>query len=456
MEMNSFNYSANTYILTKSLAKKYLIEDNVSYRDAYLYGKRFTYHSGKLKNNKKDCTLRNLYIDVPINFNSLTTKRALDLERLDRIGIDRVRLYVDIKAMDIDNIPNKSSLGKVEDKNGLEVIDKSTGEYVYINKYNYTSVENIEFLNNKNCRYKIEVRQISNPSKGTSEYKAILDATMPRICNEFHNIYNIYNEKDICLIYSTIEDELYSKGIEITLGNAEVLSLEINKTFTWQNSIADEEDILDYIFKIIRRDKSNRNKLDAQKRVKNKEKESFIYSLDTNRTKIKIYTKSEQIVNTIGYDCGAHLCRVELTLNKSGVTNSFRRSDMSILNEIERLQNIFLSSIDKKVIKPIRISLNEEIKELEMLIIDCNYRTLDKVYKSVSKELFDIVILGIAGFNVYEKRGNKNFKRDFERLLNTVSEKHKHRYKVLIRLLSTIMGVDVKLIEVPKKLKDYL
>lgn len=458
MKIKDFKFNANAYILAKSLDKKYLLEDKLNYQFIQQYSKNSPYYKSKFESKIEDFTLGNLYIDIYMDLINTESKESLDLDldRLGKIGIDRVKLYVDIKSMDIENIFNKNSLGIVRDNNGLEIVDKSTGEYIYINKYNYTSVENIQFLNSKNYRYKIEIQQIANPSKGTSQYKTVLDATIPRIRNEFHNIYNIHNRDDVELTFATVINELEDKGIDINLENAEVLSLEINKTFRWQNSIADEEDILDYLFKILRRDKSNRNKSEVHKKVRNKNKESFTYSLDTKRTKIKIYTKSEHIVNTIGYECGEHLCRVELTLNKSGINNSFGTNEISILNDIDKLKNIFLSSIDKKVIKPLKKRLKEEIKEIEKLIVNCNYRTLDKVYKSISKELFDIVLLGVAASNVYTKKGKSNFKRDFSNLLNTVSKGHKQRYSVLIRLLSSIMGVDIDFLDIPKNVQNCL
>lgn len=456
MKINNYKSIENSYIFIKPLTEERLIKYSTISRSIYKYNYRFIDTSKKLKNDETIFILQESDLIESIKLITPSTKKNLDLDRLNIIGIDRVRLYIDIKSMDIDNIPNRVSLGKVTDKNGLKVINKATGEYVYINKYTYTSVENIEFLNNKNYRYKLEIRQISNPSKGINEYKAILDTTMPRVCDEFHNIYNIHTKEDVNYICKIIVNELADDGIEIDLNNAEVINLEINKTFRWKNSIVDEEDVLDYIFKIIRADKSNRKKLNIQKRVMSKEKESFTYSLGTSRIKLKIYSKSEQIINTIGYDSGVHLCRVEITLKKSAIRNSFKENHISILYRIEKLQEVFLSTINDKMIIPLKSGLEKEIKKVETLIIDSNYRTLDKIYKLECRELFDILFLGIAALNVYRKSKNNNFKRDFEKLFNNASKKYIHKYEILINLLSKIMGKKVNLIDIPKKLECYI
>lgn len=383
----------------------------------------------------------------------------LDLQRLGKIGVDRVKLYVNMESLNTDIIPNKISLGRVEDTNGLKILDRSTGEYIYINKYSYTSSEYIRRLGLHSFRYKIEIYQVQNPSKGISKYESILDTTAPRIRNEVHNIYNIHEKEDIELIFNTLEYELGCNGIYINLEDADAKEVEINKTFVWENSIADEEDILDYIFKVLRKDKSYKNKVETNKRVTKGQKESFTYSIGTHRMKIKIYTKSEQILNTIGYDCGNHLCRVELTLKKSAIKNSYGTNNISILKDTLKTKNIFLSHMNKKLIKPLISNFDKEIDKIESMIKGynhCNYTTLDLVYKSISKELFDIVLLGIAALNVYHQRCNNNFIRDFKRLLKNVSNSHIGRYETLEKLISSIIDKNTELIHIPKKVKYIL
>lgn len=444
--------SCNGYILTNNLYRGYpLVEKMINMNYKINQDKPY-----RIKSNDKFRYKSSLDLCSDSLISKQNDISILQQDKLGKIGIDRFKLYVNIKSINIDIIPNKSSLGIVKNKNGLEVVDGLTGEYIHINKYDYASTENVDILKHKNVRYKIEIQQVQNPSKGISKYESIIDATAPRLLHSMHNIYNVYNKKDIEFVLNTIQYELEEKGICIKLEDATVKEIEINRTFVWDNSIVDEEDILDYVFKVLRKDKSNKNKSKTNKSVRNKEKESFTYSIDTHRMKIKIYTKSEQIINTIGYDCGVHLCRVELTLKRSGISNSYSTNDVNILKDTTKTQDIFLSSMNKKLISPLKKNLTERIVDIERIIKSydrCNYTTLDLVYKSISKELFDIVLLGIAALNVYEEKGNNNFKRDFQKLLKCVSKNHINRYITLEKLVSSIMGEDIELINIPQKVK---
>lgn len=380
----------------------------------------------------------------------------LDLDKLNYIGSDRFKVYVTIKMLNQDIIPNNTSLGIVRDEKGLEILDISTGEYIHINKYNYTSIIKKSKSLTDIVRYKLEVKEVQDVSNRKSAYKVILDVTGPRVYYGFHNIYNINKKNQVDKILYKIKSELKDKGILIDFKDSHMLSLEINKTFIARGPLIEEEDILDYMFKILQNDKSNRKNSSISKNIDSKERDGITYTIKSNRIKMKIYDKTAQVFNTIGYDSGVNLYRIELTLDRSAIKNAFKTDSINTLYDIDGIEKMYLSYVEKQVIKVIKNHLEKEIKDIENLIVECNYRSLDKVYKSISKGLVDIILLGIAACNMYTKNNNKNFSRDFNKLLNTVSKKHMGRINNMTSILTEIKGEQVQLIEVPNKVGKCL
>ncbi len=151
----------------------------------------------------------------------------------------------------------------------------------------------------------------------------------------------------------------------------------------------------------------------------------------------------------MSYDIDINLYRSELTLNRSGIRNSFGTDGIEVLYKIDDLREKYLNYIDREVITPIKEHLEQEIYHIEKLIVDCNYKTMECVYKSICDDLIDIILLGIAGHNVYRQKSNYNFTRDFNRLLKSISRKHIGRYPKIINILSGMRGKKIQLLSVP-------
>ena len=403
---------------------------------------------------------------------SLTQELAIDLGTAntlivynDEVVVDEPSVVAVIVTLLIYAIstafamPNKDDLGIVIDDNGLNLLDISTGEYLNINKYRHICTNYVKDLNKHIFKYKVNICRVYNPRNCIKRYESRLEIVAPKIYNEIHNIYNVNSEYEIKCILNKLQNELDCKGIYVNLEEANIRSLEINKTFEWENSILEDEDILDYIFKVIKGSDVYNKNFDVNKRVVKVYKESVTYSISSNRIKMKIYSKSEQVLNTIGYNCRVPLCRIELTLSKSAIKSSYGTDNISILKDSVKREEVFLKNISSKLINPLINNFNKEID----IIMDklrrydrCNYRNLDLLYKSISNELFDIVLLGVAASTIYKDRGNNNFKRDFKRLLGHISKEHIGRYQKLEKLISSITGNDSELIYIPKNVKTVL
>ena len=428
----------NLYCYKNKLHDEYLI-DKVNYDATTSYYKKYA---------------RGQYI----NFNSFrdrlgysfNNKNKLCLSKLEKIGIDRFKLYVKIKSINLDRIPNKSSLGRVENGNGLKIPTEFKGEYLCINKYSYTSLTSNEDFVTDNVRYKIEIKEVQNARENTSEYKAILDVTSPRVFYGTHNIYNLNTKRQIKLVLDTIELELREQGIEIIVKDSHIVNLEINMTFIADCSLVNIEKYIDYLFEVLYSNIKNRNRPLLKKYKSRNKSEGITYTIRTKRQEFKFYDKRAHVLNTMNYDAGVDLYRGELKINNSGIQNFFGTDKVDVLFRIGDIKEKYLSYINREVIDVLDKHFEREVIRIEKLIQKCNYKSLDNLYKHICADMLDIIVLGVAAHNVYKINNNSNFSRDFNRLLNGISKDHIGGYSKITSILSKLSGEDIELLIVPK------
>ncbi len=189
-KMESYNCIKNTSLYIFKEHK----EEQIIMSKYYTSPIRYRVHRQELYKETEATDIGNRYLLYPNNISKSHKFNKLELDKLGHIGIDRFKMYTNIKSINLDIIPNKSSLGIVRDNNGLEVLDISTGEYLNINKYNYTSIINaceLEKDVNDVVRYKIEIKEIANVSDRQRSFGVVLDVTAPRVYYGFI-IYTIY------------------------------------------------------------------------------------------------------------------------------------------------------------------------------------------------------------------------------------------------------------------------
>lgn len=343
---------------------------------------------------------------------------------LNRIGLDRVKILVEIESIDLSKIKSRASLayaGEYDDK-CISIVNRNTGELIRIKRYK-------ENMNG----YGIKVKCVSN------EIEAILDITIPRIYyNQGHNVYNIHTEDQVKKTLESVKKYLEEDGIYLNpTENWEVRYIEINNTYECNIQKERYMDCLKYIYRNVN------------------EKYKYHYSswatLEKNNIKIiwdaknmKIYDKTAQMLDTDDKKLDSQIYRTELTyLKKSSVRAAFGSNKIDILYDFKKIRELYKYEM-KRLEEFMEESIKKDIEELRAKIEGINYKCMQNFYNQNSDKLFDISYMAIVFSDECKKREGNKFTRDFGNLFKKIDVHKKYRHEDLINLLSAMTENDYK------------
>ena len=360
----------------------------------------------------------------------------LDKNKLNTIGVDRIKLYVELISVNTEINVDIYSVATDKAKMYYRVYDEATGTYINLSGLNYRKVitgENVTSDGKDNVSYGLDM---SNRSK------VVLDVVLPRVVyGTIHNVYNVIDREVIIESMECIVEELKAEGIEINDPEEwEVYSMEVNKTIIADKPlISYREGILWLLDNAFLKGYTKEDN-DYKKRLSDNSI-SNTYYYGTKRINKKIYDKTGQIKDNLNIYIKENLIRSELTYNKEAINKTFKSIYLyDVLNK-EKIEKSY-----NKATAELGDYLNEFTEEaitnLEAQFTKANFKEIDRVYKENAKRLFDIVFLVEAARKVYKGYGNNKFSRDIKKLLkcydNSLYGKYRELYNILIAFNSSI------------------
>lgn len=370
---------------------------------------------------------------------------------LGKVGLDRVKFLVSIECIDFSILKSIESLSYTNSNNFLkmEVIDKSTGEYIYIKEYKHCISIDDGFKSE--VMYGIEVKTQSNGPKKPKSVVCELDITFPRVFyNTIHNIYNVHNTEDVQSVIDSVINQLELDGIYLKDPSTWLIkSLEVNKTFELNSNQSKFDDCMKYILALNIQNKYYRESHGYNDSGNNS------YSFKSNRQTFKIYNKSNQIQNSYSQTVDKNLIRVELNLNKDGIDNRFKNNSINIVFDINSLNKLYID-INRKFYNNIQKSIDSEIKFFIQKLDQSNFKSMDLLSSQNSEKVFDIIYIAESAYQIYEKNNNNHLHRDLKKLFDKIDSNKIGRFKVLERFFKSAGVENNHLYKFSKNIKKYL
>lgn len=356
----------------------------------------------------------------------------LEKDKLNTIGVDRIKIYVDLISINTEINADRYSLAMEKATKYYKVYDYAKDEYIKLSGLEYEKT--IACIDNKdNVSYGLTIDKLSRS-------KAILDIVLPRVVyGTIHNIYNVIDREIIIDSLQCIVEELRSEGIEINEPTEwEVFSMEVNKTIVSDKPlIAYRKGILWLLDEAFFKGYTKEDN-DLKSRLKD-DSISNTYYYGTNRIGKKIYDKTAQIKDTLEIYIKENMIRLELTYNKEAIERTFKSVKLyEVLNK-EKIENSY-NKATKVLGEYLKEFTKEAICALEKQFEVANYKEIDKVYKENANGMFDIVFLVEATQRIYKKNKNRNFSRDIKKLLKCYDTSLYGKYRELYNIIIAFNG----------------
>ena len=351
----------------------------------------------------------------------------LDKEKLNVIGIDRIKIYVKLVSINTRINADCYSLAVNEAKKYCEVYDCATDRNVKLSGLEYgKTIAGAE--NKDNISYGLSLDRLT-------KNKAILDVVLPRVVyGTVHNIYNVIEKEVIIESLQCIVEELKAEGMIVNdLAEWEVYSMEINKTIVSEKPLVSYREgmlwLLDKVFFSGYTKKDD----DCKSRLKDGSI-SNTYYYGTKRIGKKIYDKTAQIKDTLEIYIKENMIRSEVTYNKEAIERAFESTKLQDVLDEEKIRELYNKST-KVLGDCLKEFAEKTICELERKFTRANYKEIDKVYKENATKIFDIIFMLEATRRAYKKYGNGNVSRDIKKLLKCYDTSMYGKYKELSNIL---------------------
>lgn len=356
----------------------------------------------------------------------------LEKNKLNTIGVDRIKIYVDLISINTEINADRYSLAMEKATKYYKVYDYAKDEYIKLSGLEYEKT--IACIDNKdNVSYGLTIDKLSRS-------KAVLDIVLPRVVyGTIHNIYNVIDRDIIIDSLQCIVEELRSEGIEINEPTEwEVFSMEVNKTIISDKPlIAYRKGILWLLDEAFFKGYTKEDN-DLKSRLKD-DSISNTYYYGTNRIGKKIYDKTAQIKDTLEIYIKENMIRLELTYNKEAIERTFKSVKLyDVLNK-EKIENSY-NKATKVLGEYLKEFTEGAICALEKQFEVANYKEIDKVYKENANGMFDIVFLVEATQRIYKKNKNRNFSRDIKKLLKCYDTSLYGKYRELYNIIIAFNG----------------
>lgn len=354
----------------------------------------------------------------------------IEKNKLNVIGIDRVKIYVELISINTAKNPNVYGLSAEGATNGYKVYNESTGKYIKLSSLNYMktiSGENIEVKEKDNVIYGLGLTK--------DKRKIALDIVLPRLVYKtIHNIYNVSDGNEVLRAFEMLKVELEVEGLILnSIEEWEVFSIEVNKTIETDKPLIEYRNGLNWIFEEAFNVGYIDEASDQRKRLLD-ETVSNTLKFSTKRIKKKLYGKSEQLKDQLKLYIGVNLIRLELTYDKEGIQRAFGSNYLNDILDKEKMNKSY-NKHTVELIKYLNEFTERKIKSLENKFECANYKAIDKVYKENVTDIYDIVFLIEASQRVYKKEKNNKFSRDIKKLLKSYDKTLQNRYNELRKIL---------------------
>lgn len=344
---------------------------------------------------------------------------------LNRIGLDRVKILVEIESIDLSKIKDIENLAYAEagESKYISIVDRETGEYIRIKGYKYIA-----------DGYGIYV------TKEFGRIVVFLDITKPRVYyNQGHNVYNIYTEDQAKETLELAKKYLEENGIYLnSIEHWKVRVVEINKTYECNIQRERYMDCLKYIYDNVNRD----HKYKYSSKAKLEKNNIVIYWEDKD---IQIYDKTAQMLDKYDKKLDSQIYRTELTYtDKASIEGKFGSNNIDILYDFEKISEVYESEMNR-LEEFMEKSINDDIGELRSKEVEgIGKKDMQLFYNQNSDKLFDISYMASIFSDEYKKRGANKFNRDFGELFKMIDEHKKYRHEDLVNLLSAMVEKDYK------------
>ena len=358
----------------------------------------------------------------------------LDKNKIGVIGIDRIKVYVDVVSVNTELNADRYSVATEKATKYYKTYDYATDTHINLSALKYEKL--IATMGEAdNVKYGLSINK--------DKTNAILDIVLPRATYGIvHNIYNVIAKNTIMDTFECIIEELKAEGIEINSTEEwEVFSMEVNKTIISDKPLIEyKESLLWFLDKAFDYGYTNQSN-NLKERLKDGSVSTTLY-FGTNRIGKKIYDKSAQIRDTLGIFIKENLIRLELTYNKEALQRTFLGNvgirkpvyleDVLVKEKIEKSYN----KATKELNSYLKVFVDEEVQKLESQFEKANYKEIERIYKENANGMFDILFLVEATEKVYKGMKNRNFNRDIKKLLknydSTLYGKYNELHKILI------------------------
>lgn len=350
----------------------------------------------------------------------------LDRTKLNVIGIDRMKIYVDVIGINTEINADRYSVVTEKAKRYYKVYDYASGTYIKLSTLKFEKlIADLDKIDN--VKYGISINK--------DRTKAVLDIVLPRATyGTLHNCYNVLDKTTILETLECVIEELKDEGIELNAPEEwEVFSLEVNKTIIADRPLESYKDSLIWLLdNAFNRGYAKQSNI-LKERLKDNTVSTTMY-FGTNRIGKKIYDKTSQIKDTLGIIIKENLIRLELTYNKEAIQKSFGGTYLKNVLDKEKVEKSY-NKLTKELNKYLKEFTDEEIKYLESQFKKANFKEIDRVYKENAKGIFDIYFLIEAIEKVYKDMGNRNFNRDIKKLLKNYDSSLYGKYNKLHKIL---------------------
>lgn len=356
----------------------------------------------------------------------------IDKNKLNVIGIDRVKIYVELISINTAKNPNVYGLSAEGATTGYKVYNESTRKYIKLSSLNYMktiSGENIEVKEKDNVIYGLGLTK--------DKRKIALDIVLPRLVYKtIHNIYNVSDGKEVLRAFEMLKVELEVEGIILdSIEKWEVFSLEVNKTIIAEQPLVHYRKKMNWLFDEAF-DKNYIDEVSDRRKRLIDESVSNTLKFSTKRIGKKMYDKSCQIKDQLKLFIEETLIRLELTYDKEAIQRAFGSNYLSDILDKGKMHKSY-NKHTVKLIEYLNEFTEEKINKLERCFTCANYKeAIDiKGNRVADDDIFDILFLSEAMRRVYKKEKNNKFSRDIKKLLKNHKPCLDNNYKELSEIL---------------------
>ena len=291
----------------------------------------------------------------------------LDRTKLNVIGIDRMKIYVDVIGINTEINADRYSVVTEKAKRYYKVYDYASGTYIKLSTLKFEKlIADLDKIDN--VKYGISINK--------DRTKAVLDIVLPRATyGTVHNCYNVLDKTTILETLECVIEELKDEGIELNAPEEwEVFSLEVNKTIIADRPLESYKDSLIWLLdNAFNRGYAKQSNI-LKERLKDNTVSTTMY-FGTNRIGKKIYDKTSQIKDTLGIIIKENLIRLELTYNKEAIQKSFGGTYLKNVLDKEKVEKSY-NKLTKELNKYLKEFTDEEIKYLESQFKKANFKAL--------------------------------------------------------------------------------